>query len=65
MTFGENLKQIRESAQLSQDDLARILKVDQKTISNWEKDITEPTLTFIKILAKHFDLTYEMLMDTE
>ena len=36
MSFAENLKQLRKSNQLSQEELAEILDVSRQAVSKWE-----------------------------
>ena len=47
----------RRSQDLSQDDIAKTLGVSKQTISNWEREVTIPTLTIpqIKKLCKLLD----------
>ena len=40
--FSENLRTLRISKSFSQSQLAKILGVDQRTISAWEKGVCEP-----------------------
>lgn len=41
-TLGERIKRLREVRRLTQAELADVLAVSTKTISNWEKDRTDP-----------------------
>lgn len=43
--FKLTLKQLRERAKLSQENLARLVGVSSKTISNWERGISVASLT--------------------
>ena len=47
----------RRSQELSQDEIAKALGVSKQTISNWEREVTIPTLTIpqIKKLCKLLD----------
>ena len=51
MTFGERLRTARKNADLSQVELGQLLGVANTTISNWEKDISEPSLDMIEKLC--------------
>lgn len=53
--FSENLRQLRRSKNLSQTELAKLLGVDQRTISSWEVGICEPSLTVLAKLCEIFD----------
>lgn len=50
MNLGENIKQARKAAGMTQTQLADILGVYAKDISRWENNVLTPnTLTFAKI----------------
>ena len=40
--FSENLKRLRTESKITQNELAKMLRVDQRTISAWENDVCEP-----------------------
>ncbi len=49
--FGENLKRLRKGLNLTQNGLASLLSVDQRTISAWENGVCEPDFkTLLKLL---------------
>lgn len=50
----EKLKSKRKELQLSQGELAKIIGVDQKTISHWENGINEPQLNKLRIFCDNF-----------
>ena len=50
------LKSKRKELKLSQDEMARIIGVDQKTISHWENGVNEPQLNKIRIFCNNFNL---------
>lgn len=50
MNLGENIKEARKAAGMTQKELAERLQVYQKDISRWElNELTPNTLTFAKI----------------
>lgn len=50
MNLGENIKQARKAAGVTQVQLADVLGVYAKDISRWENNVLTPnTLTFAKI----------------
>lgn len=65
MKIGAYLKRAREAKRLSQQEVADLLSVSQKTLSNFESDKSQPTfyqlalmdelyeLNVIEILSKH------------
>ena len=40
MSFAENLKQIRQERNLSQEDLAELLDVSRQAVSKWEQGVS-------------------------
>ena len=56
MDIGKNLKSIRESKNLSQQDVADFINVDRKTYMNWEAGITEIKGSFFPKLAEFFQV---------
>lgn len=56
-----NIKKIRKSRNLSQSDVANIMKVKQNTISQWENDTRIPNVKQGLILANILETTVESL----
>lgn len=58
-------KHLREQAGLSQEALARLVGVSSKTVSNWERGISIPSLTVsqMKILCDALSVTLSDLPD--
>ena len=52
--LSEKLKNKRKELRLSQGELAKIIGVDQKTISHWENGINEPQLNKLRIFCDNF-----------
>lgn len=46
------LREIRENAQLRQEDVAKKLLVDQSAVSNWERGTAKPLTKYRKKLAR-------------
>jgi DNA-binding XRE family transcriptional regulator len=61
LTFSQWFLIKRRSRSLSQDDIAKTLGVSKQTISNWEREVTIPTLTInqFKKLCKLLDCTLD------
>ena len=75
MTFGDNLKELRESRNLSQEDLAGILSekmgtsrnkiLDRQTISNWERSKSLPEMKKALHLSVLFNVSLDQLFAGE
>ena len=65
MKFSERLKELRNSAHLSQMDLAKATGISQSAIAKWELNKTEPTASAIVTLAKFFGETSDYLLGIE
>ena len=66
MSLGKKLKQARLNKNLSQDFMAEMLEVSQKTYSNFENNKTKPDFSQIEKISKILDVSVlEFLEDTE
>ncbi|WP_251616349.1 helix-turn-helix domain-containing protein [Pumilibacter muris] len=65
MKFYLIIKELRETQELSQKELALRLKKTQSTISDWEKRRSEPSLQDIEDIANFFDVTTDFLLGRE
>ena len=74
MNIGQNILNLRKSANLSQEQLAEKMGVTRQTISNWELDESSPDLKQGRELSKIFnvslddlagDSTFEYLGETD
>lgn len=55
------IKEFRKKKKLSQSDIAKIMKVKQNTISQWELDRTLPNVKNAIELAEILETTVEQL----
>lgn len=60
--FAENLKQLRESYGLTQTELGKLLGVNQRTVSAWEKKICEPSFEMLARLCDLFHETFDGIL---
>ncbi|MDE6474880.1 MAG: helix-turn-helix domain-containing protein [Clostridia bacterium] len=60
--FAENLKSLRSSAGMTQKQLAKLLDVDQRTVSAWEKQVCQPSFELLAKLCDIFDETFDGLL---
>ena len=64
-TFGDRLVAARESANLSQQDLAKRLGVKNSTIKSWENDNSEPRANRLSMLAGLLNVSITWLISAE
>lgn len=65
MEISNRIKQIRIEKGLSQNDVAKGIKVDISSISYWESGRYEPKATYIYRLAKFFNVSSDYLLGLE
>ena len=65
MNFAENLKQLRKTNQLSQEDLAEMLDVSRQAVSKWEQGIGYPEVEKLLLLSRKLSVSLDSLMGTE
>ena len=53
------LKELRQKENISQDELASILKVSRQTINSIETGKFDPSLKLVMKITKHFDAALE------
>lgn len=68
MKFGDNLRKLRKSKKLSQEDLAEKVQVSRQSVSKWETGDAYPEMNNILELCKIFhchinDLVNDLLLD--
>lgn len=55
--FGDRLKDLRKEKKVSQEELGKILNVSKMTISNWEANVTQPSVENINSISNYFGVT--------
>ena len=65
MIIGKRLKHLRTSANLNQSQIAKILNVSQRTISNWENDIAQPSYELTKKMAMLYNVSVDYLYSND
>ena len=56
-----NLKELRQKENISQDDLASILKVSRQTINSIETGKFDPSSKLVMKMTKHFNVPLEQI----
>lgn len=62
MKFPERLRQARDEYGETQEQLAEVLQVTQRTISNWERGMREPPFETLEFLAERYNVTADWLL---
>ena len=63
MDFGKKLQILRKNHNISQENLATLLKINRNYLSRIETGKSEPTLSIIKGIANFFKVDVASLMD--
>lgn len=62
MEFSDNLLIIRKKKNLTQEDLANLIGVKKQSISQWENNLSKPSLETISKLSKSLDVDLSELI---
>jgi len=62
MTYYERLKSVREDHDLTQNDIAALLKTTRQQVSKWETGAQMMGVDKYIILAKHYNLSVDYLL---
>lgn len=62
MTFGKRLRKSRKEKGFTQIELAKILKVSNSSISDWENDKNKPDITTVEFICGALDITPSYLL---
>ena len=66
MNVGKKIRNAREDMDMSQNDMARLIPMNQSNYSKIERNIQEPSLTQLKRICQilHLDPRYLLELDT-
>jgi len=62
MDFGTQIKKLRNSRKLTQEQLAQKLNVSRQTISSWENNRNLPDLEMVVHISQIFELSLDQLI---
>ena len=57
-----SLAAARVNAEMTQEEVAKIMHVGKQTVCNWEKGATEPKISQGEQLSKLFNIPYDMII---
>lgn len=63
--IGIFLKELRKEKNLTQEQLAELLGVTNRSISRWENGVNMPDFDFVIEIAKYYDVSVEEILDGE
>lgn len=62
MTIGQNIKRLRRSNDMTQEELAEMLSISPQAISRWETDSAMPDISLLPTLVNIFGVTSDELL---
>ena len=62
MQLGKNLKIARQNSGYTQEEVSNILFVSQQTISNWEKEISTPSVSDLVKISNLYQASIDTLL---
>ncbi len=65
MSFGQTIKALRHSANMTQEHLAELLLISPQAVSRWETDAAMPDISLLLPLANLFNVTADYLLGME
>ena len=65
MQLGKNLKIARQNSGYTQEEVSNILFVSQQTISNWEKEISTPSVSDLVKISNLYQVSVDPLLKAQ
>lgn len=65
MSIGHKIKTLRRAKELTQEELAEVLGVSSKAISQWECNRTAPDISQLPVLCNFFEVTADELLEID
>ena len=59
----KKLRELREKNNMRQEDVAKALGITRATYANYENDKTQPPIDIIKLFAKYFHTSLDVLLE--
>lgn len=65
LKIGENIKSLRKSKEITQEELAEMLGVSCQSVSRWESCVCYPDMELLPVIAKIFDSSVDSLLGVD
>jgi transcriptional regulator with XRE-family HTH domain len=65
MSFGSNLRSARENKELSQEQMAQLIPMNQSNYSKIERDLQEPNLYQLKKISEILEISTDILLEVD
>lgn len=65
LLIGDNIKSLRKSKDITQEQLAEMLSVSCQSVSRWESGICYPDMELLPMLAEIFEITVDKLLGVD
>ena len=63
--FAQRFRELRQEKGLSMKQLAKELNTTDAAVSNWENEINEPKISYLKAIAQYFNVSADYLLGLE
>lgn len=65
MSIGSKIKTLRRAKDMTQEELAEVLGISSKAVSQWECDRTAPDISQLPVLCNFFEVTADELLEID
>ena len=65
MTVSEKLKELRTERNMTQQQMADRLGINQSVLSRWESGATAPSLKFIRVITSYFNISVHEFLNRD
>ena len=63
--LADKIYELRKKRNLTQEDLAILLDISDKSVSKWENGTSKPTIENLKKISEIFDISLDDLIETK
>lgn len=63
--FGERLRELRRERNLSMKDFAKTIDATDAAVSNWENNINQPKISYLKKISEKYGVSTDYLLGLE